>query len=70
MAEPDTCHCPQLAIGLEVLETRNWNPNCPLHGTESEWWNSDTEKAKRATARLDLIARQEEAKIARRSRGA
>lgn len=69
MAEPDVdpCHCPHLALGLKVLEQRNWNPDCPVHGTDSEWWNSEDQQTRRAVRRHDLIAKQA---LARRLRQA
>ena len=41
------CICPQLVVGHHLSEARNWKPSCPEHGVESEWWNSDEQKAKR-----------------------
>lgn len=57
------CTCGRIAIGLEVTEHREWNPACPVHGTSSEWWNSEEQRAERAaraerTAELQARARE------------
>lgn len=41
------CACPQIKLGSEVSEERNWHPDCPEHGTESEWYQADAQVAKR-----------------------
>lgn len=38
-----TCTCGRIKLGSEVTEARNWNPDCPEHGTESAWWHSDVQ---------------------------
>jgi hypothetical protein len=35
-----TCTCGRIRIGLRVTEHRNWNPDCPEHGTETDFWKS------------------------------
>jgi len=62
----DDCTCPRLAIGLEVTEIRNWNADCPSHGTASAWWNSPEQQAERAARRVESIALQAKAKEMRR----
>jgi hypothetical protein len=32
---------------MTVTEQRNWNPDCPEHGTDSTWWKSSEQRAKR-----------------------
>lgn len=53
-------------MGLEVTQTLNWNPECPEHGLESEWWNSPEQVALRAENRQRLIKKYREAAEARR----
>ena len=43
----DTCTCGRIKVGNEVTELRNWNPDCAEHGTDSAWWNSPEQVAKR-----------------------
>lgn len=40
------CTCGRI-IGQKVMNTRNWNPDCASHGTESAWWNTPEQQAKR-----------------------
>jgi hypothetical protein len=54
------CTCGRIKIGSEVTENRNWNPDCPDHGTSSAWWNSNeqTEKRNQANERLRSLQKQ------------
>jgi hypothetical protein len=31
---------------MKVTENRNWNPDCPAHGVNSDWWQARQERAK------------------------
>ena len=44
-------------LGSEATGSRNWDPDCPEHGTESAWWRSDVQVAHRRYdgARLRVI---------------
>ncbi len=44
------CTCGRIVLGSEAADARNWNPDCPEHGTESVWWNSDAQAALEAFA--------------------
>ena len=44
------CTCGRIVLGSEATGSRNWNPDCPEHGTESVWWNSDAQAALEAFA--------------------
>lgn len=61
-----SCECGRIAIGLEVTEIRNWHPECPAHGVESEWWNSDEQRQDRARRRAELVELYARAREARR----
>lgn len=61
-----SCECGNIAIGLTVTETRNWHPECPEHGIESEWWNSEAQFQERMVRRSELIKLQARAREARR----
>ena len=52
-------------LGSEATGSRNWDPDCPEHGTESVWWNSDAQAARRRydSARLRVV--QEIARLRR-----
>ncbi len=54
------CLCGRIKIGSTVTENRNWNPDCPEHGTESEWWRSpeQVEKRRQQNERLRDLQRQ------------
>lgn len=41
------CGCPNIVLGTEITEQRNWNPECEEHGTDSTWYNSEAETRKR-----------------------
>ncbi len=41
------CTCGRIAIGMTITENRNWNPDCSEHGTDSAWWSSSEQIAKR-----------------------
>jgi len=63
------CSCPRLALGLQVTEARNWNPDCPEHGIESPWWHSEEQRAERAASRSRLLELQRRAREARKRAG-
>jgi len=46
----DVCSCPHLFLDLRETESRNWNPDCPEHGIQSDWYQSEEQKAKREAA--------------------
>jgi len=60
-----TCTCGRIAIGMQVTEQRNWNPDCEEHGVDSDWYNSETQRVKRAAARERTIDLQRRAREAR-----
>ena len=41
------CTCRQGNAGQTTFANRNWDPDCIHHGTESKWWNSPEEVARR-----------------------
>lgn len=47
MGPSPACACPHIKLGSEFTEARNWSPDCIEHGTDSAWWNSEPEVAKR-----------------------
>ena len=51
----ESCKCSQIALGNIITEQRNWNPDCGVHGLESEWYRSDEQKARRNAEREELI---------------
>jgi len=59
------CRCGRIKIGMEVTESRNWNPDCPMHGLESEWYRSDEQSAKRQEQNDRLRDLQRQAREAR-----
>ncbi len=64
MTTPDPeCRCGRMSIG----ESRNWNPDCPEHGTTSAWWNSPEQKVKRQDQSDRLRDLQRRAAEARRA---
>lgn len=65
MTTTPPCTCGRIALGLEVTEVRNWNPECPKHGTSSAWWNSTEQRAAREERRVHLTDLQRRAREAR-----
>lgn len=61
-----SCTCPNVRIGRTDSGSKNWNPDCPLHGLSSSWWNSDVQKRQRARESERLRRIQTEAALARR----
>lgn len=57
------CRCGKLSVG----DSRNWNPDCPEHGTESEWWQSPEQVAQRQKQNERLRSLQAQARDARRA---
>jgi hypothetical protein len=41
------CTCSYIQIGTKTSNTQNLNPDCPLHGTDSVWYNSPEQIKKR-----------------------
>jgi len=60
-----SCTCGRIAIGMEVTEQRNWNPDCVEHGEGTDWYNDPERVAKRALYRERLIDLQRQAREAR-----
>lgn len=60
------CVCPQLKVGGELTGGRNWNPDCPIHGLNSDWWISPEQTEKRRLQNERLRDLQEQAREARR----
>lgn len=63
-----TCTCSQIKLGSEQTEERNWNPDCPAHGTASEWWRSDVQVAQRQITGTRLRVVQTIARLRRQDR--
>lgn len=59
------CTCGRIALGMEVTENREWNPECREHGRDSTWWNAPAQRADRATRRAASIELQAGAREAR-----
>jgi len=41
------CICSHIQIGTKTSNAKNLNPDCPLHGTDSVWYNSPEQVKKR-----------------------
>lgn len=63
----DECTCGRLRVGLTVTEARDWNPDCPKHGTASAWYASPAQRDKRAEASARLRDLQRRAADARKA---
>lgn len=62
----ETCRCRFLKIDGRNTYARDWNPDCPEHGTASAWYRSDEQVAKRAADSERLRDLQRRAREARR----
>lgn len=67
MTPPTGCTCSELMLnsGKGATGMRNWSETCTEHGTESDWYRSPAQVAKRAADRERLIGLQEQARQAR-----
>ena len=63
-----SCTCPHLHLGMEVLEQRNWNPDCDEHGLKSVWYRSPEQVAKREADNQELRDLQRRAREMRARR--
>lgn len=63
-----TCTCGHIMLGLVRTEHRSWNPYCPEHGTKSEWWNSEEQKAQRKEDRVRRAELMRRARMKRQVR--
>jgi hypothetical protein len=64
------CSCGKIRIGMEITEHRNWSPDCPEHGLDSEWYRSPEQVQKREEQNARLLDLQRQAREARqRARG-
>lgn len=59
------CACRRLNIGMTRSDSRNWNPQCPTHGTDSDWYRSPEQRARREAQDDRLKAMQSEARRVR-----
>jgi len=62
------CTCGRIKLGSEVTEARNWNPDCPEHGTDSAWYRSDAQVVQRQLQRTRLRVIQTIARLRRQGR--
>lgn len=62
------CTCPRIKLGSEFTEARNWSPDCIEHGTDSAWWNSEPEVAKRELQGTRLRVLDTLARLRRKNR--
>jgi len=60
------CRCGRIRVGMKITENRNWNPDCPEHGTDSYWYHSDAQSAKRQAQAERTASLQAQARAARR----
>lgn len=58
-----TCSCGRIAVGMTLTASRNWNPDCEEHGTQSDWF-AEHQKTNERLHELQRLAR--EARQARR----
>ena len=61
------CTCGRIVVGTTVTNNRNWNPDCIHHGTESKWWNSPEEVARREAQRQRSAELQRQAREKRQA---
>ena len=59
------CKCGRIKVGGQVTESRNWNPDCPMHGLDSAYWKSPEQVAKREAQNSRLRDLQRQAREAR-----
>lgn len=65
MKSPDAlarCSCARMQIG----DSRNWNPDCAVHGVSTEWYRSDEQVERRRVQSERLRDLQRQARDARR----
>jgi hypothetical protein len=62
------CDCGRIKIGSEVTEARNWSPDCPEHGTDSAWYQSETQVVSRQLQSTRLRVIQTIARLRRKGR--
>lgn len=65
-ATRDDCACPTVRFGWTDSGSNNWNPDCPVHGLSSLWWNSDEQKRQRDQESKRVRHIQAQAALARR----
>lgn len=58
----DICSCPRLNIGMCRSDSRNWNPDCLAHGSNSEWFRSPEQRDRREAQDDRIKALQAEAR--------
>jgi len=42
------CTCGRIMVGMKPSGNLNLNPDCPVHGTDSPWYNSPEQVERRA----------------------
>lgn len=57
-----SCNCSSIQIGTKTSEHKNLNPNCPLHGFNSDWYQSKEQVERRQKQSERLKALQLQAK--------
>lgn len=62
------CTCGRIKVGSEVTEARSWNPDCPEHGTDSTWYQSDAQMVQRQLQSTRLRVIQTIARLRRQGR--
>ena len=66
MSDASGCTCGRIMLGSKPSGARNWNPDCPEHGIESDWWQSPEQVARRQEQSSRLRDLQRQAAEARR----
>lgn len=67
-ADATPCTCPYIKLGSEQTDARNWNPDCPEHGTDSEWYRSEAQVLHRQIDSIKLRMIQAIAQLRRNDR--
>jgi hypothetical protein len=59
------CTCGRIMLKGEDTGSRTLDPDCPVHGEDSAWYNSPEQVAHRADRSKRLLDLYEQAKLAR-----
>jgi len=64
--KPKGCWCSEVYIGGNRTGAREWKSDCPKHGLNTDWYESDDQRARRENAHDRLNHANTLARIARR----
>ena len=63
------CRCGRIMLGLKDSGARNWEPACPEHGLDSEWYRTEGKAHLEASTARSVELQRQARESRQRARG-